>query len=213
MRRQDAKCVEIVEALIANSAIFEKKTAFSQEKYRLRKQTKYAPIFHVMIFRKFRRSVGESKKLSTSSVKAVYSSGPWSPDMTSCQGIWSIRDDLQVPASPFFRSLCKEDNNNNGTYSSVTAYFLYDFDTLHLIVLIISMSVHFIILPSSFRKDLHPYIFLPITAIAASTLNKNTVLTTPSKAKTSLTTQTFPKCNNMKTSINNLLTKISKRIM
>ncbi|KAM3337664.1 hypothetical protein P3S68_031989 [Capsicum galapagoense] len=43
MRRQGAKGDEIVEALIANSATFEKKTLFSQEKYRVKKQKKYAP--------------------------------------------------------------------------------------------------------------------------------------------------------------------------
>ncbi|KAJ4834887.1 hypothetical protein Tsubulata_049590 [Turnera subulata] len=43
MRRQGAKGNEIIEALIANSATFEKKTQFSQEKYKLKKQKKYAP--------------------------------------------------------------------------------------------------------------------------------------------------------------------------
>uniref|UniRef100_A0A251SDV7 tRNA (adenine(58)-N(1))-methyltransferase non-catalytic subunit TRM6 n=1 Tax=Helianthus annuus TaxID=4232 RepID=A0A251SDV7_HELAN len=38
LRRQGASGNEIVEALIANSATFENKTAFSQEKYRLKKQ-------------------------------------------------------------------------------------------------------------------------------------------------------------------------------
>ncbi|KAM0010637.1 putative tRNA (adenine(58)-N(1))-methyltransferase non-catalytic subunit TRM6 [Helianthus debilis subsp. tardiflorus] len=44
---------EIVEALIANSATFENKTAFSQEKYRLKKQKKYAP--KVLLRRPFAR--------------------------------------------------------------------------------------------------------------------------------------------------------------
>ncbi|KAF9686731.1 hypothetical protein SADUNF_Sadunf02G0019900 [Salix dunnii] len=43
MRRQGVKGDEIIEALIANSATYEKKTAFSQEKYRIKKQKKYAP--------------------------------------------------------------------------------------------------------------------------------------------------------------------------
>nr|GMC54904.1 tRNA (adenine(58)-N(1))-methyltransferase non-catalytic subunit trm6 [Ipomoea batatas] len=43
MRRQGASGDEIVKALIANSATFEKKTQFSQEKYKLKKQKKYAP--------------------------------------------------------------------------------------------------------------------------------------------------------------------------
>ncbi|XP_047327355.1 tRNA (adenine(58)-N(1))-methyltransferase non-catalytic subunit trm6 [Impatiens glandulifera] len=43
MKSQGATGNEIIEALIANSATFENKTAFSQEKYRLKKQKKYAP--------------------------------------------------------------------------------------------------------------------------------------------------------------------------
>ncbi|GAB2228431.1 hypothetical protein Droror1_Dr00010270 [Drosera rotundifolia] len=58
MRRQGATGNEIVEALIANSTTFEKKTAFSQEKYRLRKQKKYAP--RVLLRRPFARSICEA---------------------------------------------------------------------------------------------------------------------------------------------------------
>ncbi|GJN38349.1 hypothetical protein PR202_gb27382 [Eleusine coracana subsp. coracana] len=43
MKRDGATGDEIVEALIANSTTFGKKTAFSQEKYKLKKQKKYAP--------------------------------------------------------------------------------------------------------------------------------------------------------------------------
>ncbi|KVI07766.1 hypothetical protein Ccrd_013870 [Cynara cardunculus var. scolymus] len=53
MRRQGASGNEIVEALIANSATFENKTSFSQEKYRLKKQKKYAP--KVLLRRPFAR--------------------------------------------------------------------------------------------------------------------------------------------------------------
>ncbi|KAJ0462926.1 putative tRNA (adenine(58)-N(1))-methyltransferase non-catalytic subunit TRM6 [Helianthus annuus] len=53
LRRQGASGNEIVEALIANSATFENKTAFSQEKYRLKKQKKYAP--KVLLRRPFAR--------------------------------------------------------------------------------------------------------------------------------------------------------------
>ncbi|XVE69746.1 hypothetical protein DITRI_Ditri10aG0015900 [Diplodiscus trichospermus] len=58
MRRQGATGNEIVEALIANSATFEKKTQFSQEKYRLKKQKKYAP--RVLLRRPFSRSICEA---------------------------------------------------------------------------------------------------------------------------------------------------------
>ncbi|XP_039049065.1 tRNA (adenine(58)-N(1))-methyltransferase non-catalytic subunit trm6-like [Hibiscus syriacus] len=49
---------EIVEALIANNATFDKKTQFSQEKYRLKKQKKYAP--RVLLRRPFSRSICEA---------------------------------------------------------------------------------------------------------------------------------------------------------
>ncbi|KAK0575436.1 hypothetical protein LWI29_000469 [Acer saccharum] len=58
MRRQGAKGDEIVEALIANSATYDKKTAFSQEKYRIKKQKKYAP--RVLLRRPFARSICEA---------------------------------------------------------------------------------------------------------------------------------------------------------
>ncbi|CAK8536093.1 unnamed protein product [Lathyrus sativus] len=58
MRRQGAKGNEIVDALIANSASFDKKTSFSQEKYRRKKQKKYAP--RVLIKRPVARSICEA---------------------------------------------------------------------------------------------------------------------------------------------------------
>ncbi|XP_048130933.1 tRNA (adenine(58)-N(1))-methyltransferase non-catalytic subunit trm6 isoform X4 [Rhodamnia argentea] len=58
LRRQGATGDEIIEALIANSATFEKKTAFSQEKYRLKKQKKYAP--RVLLRRPVARSICET---------------------------------------------------------------------------------------------------------------------------------------------------------
>ncbi|CAA2993588.1 tRNA (adenine(58)-N(1))-methyltransferase non-catalytic subunit trm6 isoform X2 [Olea europaea subsp. europaea] len=58
MRRKGASGDEIVKALIANSATFEKKTAFSQEKYLLKKQKKYAP--RVLLRRPFARSICEA---------------------------------------------------------------------------------------------------------------------------------------------------------
>ncbi|PIN09052.1 tRNA(1-methyladenosine) methyltransferase, subunit GCD10 [Handroanthus impetiginosus] len=58
MRRKGATGDEIVEALIANSATFLKKTAFSQEKYRIKKQKKYAP--RVLLRRPVTRSICEA---------------------------------------------------------------------------------------------------------------------------------------------------------
>ncbi|KAJ4965591.1 hypothetical protein NE237_017440 [Protea cynaroides] len=58
MRSQGATGDQIVEALIANSSTFEKKTLFSQEKYRIKKQKKYAP--RVLVRRPFARSICEA---------------------------------------------------------------------------------------------------------------------------------------------------------
>ncbi|KAF8410460.1 hypothetical protein HHK36_002989 [Tetracentron sinense] len=58
MRRQGASGDQIVEALITNSSTFENKTLFSQEKYRLKKQKKYAP--RVLLRRPFARSICEA---------------------------------------------------------------------------------------------------------------------------------------------------------
>ncbi|XP_034919618.1 uncharacterized protein [Populus alba] len=58
MRRQGVKGDEIIEALIANSATYEKKTTFSQEKYRIKKQKKYAP--RVLLRRPSARSICEA---------------------------------------------------------------------------------------------------------------------------------------------------------
>ncbi|XP_020259775.1 tRNA (adenine(58)-N(1))-methyltransferase non-catalytic subunit trm6 [Asparagus officinalis] len=58
MRCEGATGDEIVDALIANSSTFGKKTAFSQEKYKLKKQKKYAP--KVLLRRPFARSICEA---------------------------------------------------------------------------------------------------------------------------------------------------------
>ncbi|CAH8325287.1 unnamed protein product [Eruca vesicaria subsp. sativa] len=58
MRREGAKGDEIIEALIANSKTFDKKFQLSQEKYKLKKQKKYAP--KVLLRRPFARSICEA---------------------------------------------------------------------------------------------------------------------------------------------------------
>ncbi|KAA8545251.1 hypothetical protein F0562_020035 [Nyssa sinensis] len=57
--------------------------------------------FKPLRLRKLRSVVGE-KNCRNSSAKAVYSGGDWASDKTFRGGIWSIRDDLQVPTSPYF---------------------------------------------------------------------------------------------------------------
>ncbi|VYS55642.1 unnamed protein product [Arabidopsis thaliana] len=58
MRREGAKGDEIIEALIANSKTFDKKFQLSQEKYKLKKQKKYAP--KLLLRRPFARSICEA---------------------------------------------------------------------------------------------------------------------------------------------------------
>lgn len=58
MRREGISGEQIVEALIANSSTFQKKTAFSQEKYKRKKQKKYVP--RVLLRRPFTRSICEA---------------------------------------------------------------------------------------------------------------------------------------------------------
>ncbi|KAL5561023.1 hypothetical protein UlMin_030770 [Ulmus minor] len=52
--------------------------------------------------RKLRKLVGNVKNVQNSPIKAVSSSEFWVPEKSSRDGIWSIRDDLQVPSSPYF---------------------------------------------------------------------------------------------------------------
>ncbi|BBN05465.1 tRNA (adenine58-N1)-methyltransferase non-catalytic subunit [Marchantia polymorpha subsp. ruderalis] len=58
MKRDGASGKEIIDALVANSASFETKTAFSQEKYMKKKQKKYAP--RVLLRRPSARSICEA---------------------------------------------------------------------------------------------------------------------------------------------------------
>ncbi|KAI3870758.1 hypothetical protein MKX03_024112 [Papaver bracteatum] len=58
MKREGAAGRQIVDALIANSSTYMTKTAFSQEKYKLKKQKKYAP--KVLLRRPFTRSISEA---------------------------------------------------------------------------------------------------------------------------------------------------------
>ncbi|KAE8769554.1 putative tRNA (guanine-N(1)-)-methyltransferase,putative [Hordeum vulgare] len=58
MKREGASGDAIVEALIANSSTFGNKTVFSQEKYKLKKQKKYAP--KVLLRRPSARSICET---------------------------------------------------------------------------------------------------------------------------------------------------------
>ncbi|TKY52451.1 ATP-dependent Clp protease proteolytic subunit 5 [Spatholobus suberectus] len=52
--------------------------------------------------RKLRKSIEDKNINKKSAVKAVYGDEFWTPKRSSRQGIWSIRNDLQVPSSPYF---------------------------------------------------------------------------------------------------------------
>nr|AFK46598.1 unknown [Lotus japonicus] len=56
---------------------------------------------HSFLSGKLRKSA-ESKVTKKSPVKAVYGDEFWTPERSSTQGIWSMRNDLQVLSSPYF---------------------------------------------------------------------------------------------------------------
>ncbi|KAJ0111071.1 hypothetical protein Patl1_00874 [Pistacia atlantica] len=58
--------------------------------------------FHPFRSWKSKKLISAPKNLRNSSPKAVYSGKFWAPEMSYRQGIWSIRDDLQIPSSPYF---------------------------------------------------------------------------------------------------------------
>ncbi|ESQ36680.1 hypothetical protein EUTSA_v10008324mg [Eutrema salsugineum] len=58
--------------------------------------------FEPLRSRKTKKLVSDRKNWKNSSPKAVYSGNLWTPEIPSPQGVWSIRDDLQVPSSPYF---------------------------------------------------------------------------------------------------------------
>lgn len=57
---------------------------------------------HAFLSGKLRKSVEFRKITRKSAVKAVYGDQSWGPERSSRQGIWSIREDLRVPSSPYF---------------------------------------------------------------------------------------------------------------
>ncbi|KAF5733544.1 ATP-dependent Clp protease proteolytic subunit 5 chloroplastic -like protein [Tripterygium wilfordii] len=52
--------------------------------------------------RKLRKLVSKRTNQRNSSARAVYLGEFWTPESSSRQGIWSIRDDLQIPSSSYF---------------------------------------------------------------------------------------------------------------
>lgn len=58
--------------------------------------------FEPLRSRKLRKFSSCRKNFQPSPAKAVYSGEFWAPEKTSRRGIWSIRDDLEIPYSPYF---------------------------------------------------------------------------------------------------------------
>ncbi|XP_022728065.1 ATP-dependent Clp protease proteolytic subunit 5, chloroplastic-like isoform X2 [Durio zibethinus] len=64
--------------------------------------------FHPLHPRKLKKLVSNQKNVMSSQPKAVSTGEFWPPETSSRQGIWSIRDDLQVPSSPYFPAYARE---------------------------------------------------------------------------------------------------------
>ncbi|XP_010556690.1 PREDICTED: ATP-dependent Clp protease proteolytic subunit 5, chloroplastic [Tarenaya hassleriana] len=63
---------------------------------------KLALPFQPLPSRKAGKLVSGCKKWKNSSPRAMYSGDFWAPEVSARRGVWSIRDDLQVPSSPYF---------------------------------------------------------------------------------------------------------------
>ncbi|KAJ8899139.1 hypothetical protein K2173_011136 [Erythroxylum novogranatense] len=63
---------------------------------------KLALPFEPLRSRKLMKLISNRKDLRPFQAKAVYSGEFWAPEKSSRRGIWSIRDDLEMPASPYF---------------------------------------------------------------------------------------------------------------
>ncbi|MBA0859761.1 hypothetical protein Goshw_010406 [Gossypium schwendimanii] len=61
-----------------------------------------SPILVVLTDRKLKKLFSNQKNARGSQPKAVYTGEFWAPEKSSRHGIWSIRDDLQIPSSPYF---------------------------------------------------------------------------------------------------------------
>ncbi|KAG5251904.1 NUCLEAR ENCODED CLP PROTEASE family protein [Salix suchowensis] len=60
------------------------------------------PFSFFFLICKLRKFGSDRKAIQTTSVKAVCSGEFWAPERRLREGIWSMRDDLQIPSSPFF---------------------------------------------------------------------------------------------------------------
>ncbi|RVW41526.1 ATP-dependent Clp protease proteolytic subunit 5, chloroplastic [Vitis vinifera] len=90
-KRREVKAKMAHTCVAFNSLIFSSNPTSSSDSHKLSFSS-----------RKFTKLVGSEKRLRVAPVKAAYSGEFWAPDKNSRQGIWSVRDDLQIPSSAYF---------------------------------------------------------------------------------------------------------------
>ncbi|KAK4750914.1 hypothetical protein SAY87_004396 [Trapa incisa] len=64
--------------------------------------TKLPLPFESLRLQKLKKSIGIRKSIHLIPARAIYSGNTRATERSSQQGIWSIRDDLQIPSSPYF---------------------------------------------------------------------------------------------------------------
>ncbi|GLT43125.1 hypothetical protein SLA2020_170960 [Shorea laevis] len=83
-------------SLRMNSLVFSPNSGINPDAF------KFSLPFHPLRPRKLKKLVSDQKNVRRALPKAMYSDEIWTPESGSRQGIWSIRDDLEVPSSPYF---------------------------------------------------------------------------------------------------------------
>lgn len=85
----------------ASSLRFDSLVFSSSPSYGSQAQKLFLP-FEPLRSRKSRKLLSGGKNSRNSPTKAVYSGEFWTPEKSSRHNIWSMRDDLQMPSSPYF---------------------------------------------------------------------------------------------------------------
>ncbi|GFZ13803.1 nuclear encoded CLP protease 5 [Actinidia rufa] len=94
----------------AASSLTRNTLLFSSSKPSSSSQTRFlSPPLEAFRSRKIRKLAFDRKNARNSSVKASYSREFWQPNRSSQLGIWSIRDDLQIPSTPYFPAYYAEE--------------------------------------------------------------------------------------------------------
>ncbi|XP_057474809.1 ATP-dependent Clp protease proteolytic subunit 5, chloroplastic-like [Actinidia eriantha] len=94
----------------AASSLTRNTLLFSSSKPSSSSQTRFlSPPLEALRSRKIRKLAFDRKNARNSSIKASYSREFWQPNRSSQLGIWSIRDDLQIPSTPYFPAYYAEE--------------------------------------------------------------------------------------------------------